>query len=123
MRVVLEGEHRLRLEVAGDGFEITSEGASISPYHLLAASLASCTALTVSSWADGAGIAAHTMVIAVVWEMAADKPKRITRVEQTLRWPELPADRIGVVHRLARLCPIETTLERGTTVISVVHRD
>lgn len=44
MRVVLEGESRIRLEVTGEGFEITAEGVAISPYHLLAASLASCTA-------------------------------------------------------------------------------
>ena len=28
--------------MAGDGFEITSEDIAISPYHLLAGSLASC---------------------------------------------------------------------------------
>jgi uncharacterized OsmC-like protein len=51
MRVVLEGEQRIRLEMAGEGFEIASEDVPISPYHLLGASLASCTGLMFVSWA------------------------------------------------------------------------
>lgn len=63
MRVVIEGESAIRLE-AGDGeFEISSEGTPISPYHLLAASLASCTALTV---AFNAGAKATSVVRSVV---------------------------------------------------------
>lgn len=38
MRLILEGEARARMEMAGEGFEITSEGPAISPYHLLAGS-------------------------------------------------------------------------------------
>lgn len=49
MNLVLEGETRLRLEMTGDAFEIASEGVALSPYHLLVASLASCTALAVAS--------------------------------------------------------------------------
>lgn len=57
MRLILEGETSARLEMGGDGFEISSEGPAISPYHLMASSLASCTALTLQSWAEGAGVA------------------------------------------------------------------
>jgi uncharacterized OsmC-like protein len=123
MKVILEGEHRLRVEVAGGDFEITAEATPISPYHLLAASLASCTALTVGSWATSVGIGTQRLEIEVQWEMAADHPRRVTSVSQTLRWPELPEDRLAVVSRLARLCPIEATLERGTQVSSEVRRD
>ena len=52
MRLILEGESGIRLVLAGDGFEITSDDVSISPYHLLAGSLASCIALVVSPWAE-----------------------------------------------------------------------
>ena len=40
MRMILEGELKIRLEVAGEGFEITSEDIANAPYHLLAGSLA-----------------------------------------------------------------------------------
>ena len=42
MRMILEDELRIRLDMTGEGFEIASEDVSISPYHLLAGSLASC---------------------------------------------------------------------------------
>ena len=39
MRMILESELRIQFELAGEGFEIASEGIAISPYHLLAGSL------------------------------------------------------------------------------------
>ncbi len=54
--MTLEGELKIRLEMAGDGFEITSEDVAISPYHLLAGSLASCIVLLIQPWAERSGI-------------------------------------------------------------------
>lgn len=116
MRIVVEQDTRLRLEMGEDGFEIVSEGGALSPYHLLAASLASCTALAVASWAEEAGIDTGPLVLAVSWELAPDRPKRVLRIEQTLRWPGLPASRLRTVERLAALCPIDATLRDGTRV-------
>lgn len=121
MKVVLQGEQRIRFEMAGQDFEIASENVAISPYHLLAASLASCTALTVASWAGGAGIGTGRLAIDVAWEMA-DRPKRVTRIEQTLHWPELPEDRVGTAERVAGLCPIHATLHAGAVVTKRVER-
>ncbi|HEY1145963.1 MAG TPA: OsmC family protein [Allosphingosinicella sp.] len=122
MKIVLEDETHIRLEVAGDGFAITADGVDISPYHLLAASLASCTALTVASWAGGAGIATEGLTISVSWEMVDDRPKRVAHIEQTLHWPALPADRVTIANRVANLCPIRATLNAGTRAPSRVER-
>jgi uncharacterized OsmC-like protein len=116
MRIVLEGEDRIRLEMTGEGFEISSEGASISPYHLLAGSLASCTALTVESWAQGVGIEVRPLTVSVGWEMADDRPKRITHLDMELRWPGLPEERVKAAERAADLCPIHETLQRATEI-------
>jgi putative redox protein len=113
VRLVLETETRARLEMSGDGFEIASEGAPISPYHLLAGSLASCTALTLQSWAEGAGIDMAPLTIHVAWENAEERPARIERVETELRWPGLPEERVATAERVADLCPIHATLERA----------
>ncbi|GAC1652062.1 MAG: hypothetical protein NVS4B3_13750 [Gemmatimonadaceae bacterium] len=123
MRVVLEGETRIRLQLAGDGFEITAEGAAISPYHLLAASLASCTALLMASWARGVGVATQRLSIGVTWEMVEGQPKRVSRIEQILYWPELPEDRVRTADRVAKLCPIDATLHAGTELTSRVQRN
>lgn len=123
MKVILQSETRIRLEVAGEGFEITSEGGEISPYHLLAASLASCTALTVGSWAQGAGIGTDHLAISVTWKMVEERPKRVAQIEQTLHWPELPPDRLPIAERVAQLCPIHATLNAGTEATSHVRRE
>ena len=116
MRLVLEAETRARLEMTGAGFEIVSEGAPISPYHLLAGSLASCTVLTLESWAEGVGIDMVPLTVNVAWENAEERPARVRRVEMELRWPGLPADRVGTAERVADLCPIHATLKRATEV-------
>lgn len=116
MRLILEEETRARLEMEGGGFEIASEGAPISPYHLLAGSLASCTALTLQSWAEGAGIDMAPLVIDVTWENADERPARIERVAMELRWPGLPEERAEPAERVADLCPIHATLKRAAEV-------
>jgi uncharacterized OsmC-like protein len=119
MRLILEGEDRIRLEMAGEGLEILSEGVPLSPFHLLAASLASCTALTVSTWAEGAGIDAAPLALSVRWDIAGTRPKRVTRMAMELRWPGLPAARVATAERVAELCPIHATLQRA---VELSHR-
>lgn len=116
MRLILEEETRARLEMEGDGFEIASEGAPISPYHLLAGSLASCTALTLASWAESAGVDMTPLSIHLAWEHAEAGPKRIERVDMELRWPGLPEGRVETAGRVADLCPIHATLKRATEI-------
>ncbi len=116
MRLILEEETRARMEMTGDGFEITSEGPAISPYHLLAGSLASCTALTLQSWAEGAGIDMAPLTLHLAWENVEERPKRIERIDMELRWPGLPDERVTTAERVADLCPIHATLKRATQV-------
>ncbi len=117
MKLIVESDTRVRLAMAGESFEISSEGAPISPYHLLAGSLASCTALTLQSWAAGAGVDMAPLTIQVAWEMVEEQPKRVERMEMELRWPGLPEERVEAAERVADLCPIHATLERATDII------
>ncbi len=116
MRLILEDETRIRLEMLGEDFEITSEGLSLSPYHLLGASLASCAALMVASWAESAAIPIEALTVVVSWQMTEDGPKRVAQLVMELRWPGLPSERQGAVNRLVDLCPIHATLERGVEI-------
>jgi putative redox protein len=116
MRIIIVSDNRIRLERAGEGFEIASEGASISPYHLLAGSLASCTALMFDSWAEEGGIDLDPLTVSVSWDMAEDRPKRVARMDMELRWPGLPRESVATAERVADLCPIHATLKRGTEI-------
>lgn len=116
MKMVLEDESRIRLEMAGEGFEITGEDISISPYHLLAGSLASCIGLVMAPWAERAGIELEPLTISIDWERAEDGDHRVRRMDVALRWPGLPDSRVVVVVRLAKACPIHATLASGTEI-------
>lgn len=95
MRIVLDGETHILAEMAGDGFEIASDGVAISAYHLLAASLASCTALTVPSWAGGADVGTDRLAIDVQWEFSDEQPKRVARIWQPSGGPTSPSAASG----------------------------
>lgn len=121
MRLILEGESGIRFEVAGDGFEITSDDVSISPYHLLAGSLASCIALVVVPWAERAGLDPEPVTISISWEHVGADDYRVKRMDVDLRWPGLPDFRKPVVERVAEACPIHATLIAGTEISSRVR--
>ncbi len=121
MRMVLEGESEIRLEMPGEGFEITSADISISPYHLLAGSLASCIALIVAPWAERSGVDLEPLTISIDWERASDGHNRVKHMGVALRWPGLPDSRLAVVERLAKACPIHATLLSGTEITNQVR--
>lgn len=112
----LQGEQRILLELEGAGFEMVPEGANVSPYHLLAASLASCTVLVLISWAAQARLGTEGMTASVEWEVAQEGQKLVTGMRMEIRWPGLPPERLPTAERVADLCPIHGTLERGTAV-------
>ena len=87
MRMILEGESQIRLEMSGEGFEITSEDISISPYHLLAGSLASCIALVMVPWAERSGLDLEPLTISIGWERASERHNQVRRMSVALRWP------------------------------------
>ncbi len=120
MRMVLEGESQIRLEMVGDGFEITSADISISPYHLLAGSLASCIALVMVPWAERSGLDLEPLSISICWERASDEHE-VKHMGVALRWPGLPDSRLAVVERLAKACPIHATLLSGTEITNQVR--
>ncbi len=119
MRMILDGETRIRVEMAGDGFEIASEAVSLSPYHLLAGSLASCITLVIAPWAERSGIDLDPATISVSWEHASDH--RVENMLVELGWPTLPDSQTIIVERLANACPIHATLLAGTEISTRVR--
>jgi uncharacterized OsmC-like protein len=116
MRIILETEERIRLVADSDGFGFEAEGdAGLSPFHLLAASLATCTYSVVHSWAHHAGLAMDGLAIVVEWELGGD-PVRVSDVRMDLEWPALPPSRREAARRVAAQCTIHHTLEHGSRV-------
>jgi uncharacterized OsmC-like protein len=113
MRIILEGETRIRVLPTGPGLEVeTAEDAGpvdFSPLHMLAASLATCTASVLLSWAMQTRLAFEDLELDLSWEYV-DNPYRVGRYDLTLVWPSLPEDRHEAAIRAARHCTVEHTL-------------
>ncbi len=121
MRMILEGELKIRLVMTGQGFEITSGDIALSPYHLLAGSLASCVVLLIEPWSENVGIDIAPVIIAVAWEHVGEGDNRVKQMDVQLRWPGLTDTRKKVVQRLAEACPIHATLVSGTVITNSVR--
>lgn len=118
MRLVLEGEKRIRLEaVGGAALEIESgeAGVDFSPLHMLAGSLATCTLAVLESWALQAGLDSSGLEITIDWEYVED-PYRVGRYDMGIRWPKLPEARRPAALRVAEHCTVEHTLTHSPTI-------
>ncbi|MFL5825530.1 MAG: OsmC family protein [Thermoleophilaceae bacterium] len=86
----------------------TDEGPS--PQELLAASLASCTAITMEMYADRKGWDIGDLSVDVSYEPAQRGSP--TKFQMTVKMPkELPEDQRQRLMQIAAKCPVHRTLE------------
>ncbi|HSH46658.1 MAG TPA: OsmC family protein, partial [Longimicrobiales bacterium] len=115
MKIVLETEHRIRLVPDDAGFAFEAVEGGLSPFHLLAASLATCTYSVIHSWAHQAGLDMAGLEIVVAWEFGGD-PVQVSRMDMDIAWPGLPPVRREAARRVAEHCTVHHTLMAPTTV-------
>lgn len=115
MKIVLESEDRIRLVPGEEGFAIEALDGGLSPFHLLAASLATCTYSVLHGWAHQAGLEMDGLEIGVDWELGGD-PVRVTGMDMEIAWPGLPPGRREAAGRVAAHCTIHNTLLASTAV-------
>lgn len=123
MEIQLSTDDSIRLTAGSEGFSFEpGEASSLSPFHLLAASLAMCTYSVLDGYAHQAGLPLDGLAIHVSWELGGD-PYRVTRTEMTLEWPGLPPSRREAARRVASHCTIHATLEHGGEVETRIGED
>lgn len=116
MEIHLSTEASIRLADEGEGFAFESDGAAtLSPFHLLAASLATCTYAVLQSYGQNARIPLDGLAIDVSWEFGGE-PYRVTSMDMVLHWPALPEERKEAARRAAAQCTVHHTLGHGTEV-------
>ena len=92
-------------------------GSGPNPYDLLAASLGSCTAMTMRLYAARKGWPLARATVRVLHTRLADGRDRFAR-EITLEGA-LDADQRRRLLEIAERCPVHRTLERGAQIITV----
>ena len=111
-------EHRL---TADEPEDIGGKDLGPSPEELLAASLASCTAITMQMYADRKGWDLTGMEVDCDYQPA--ERGRPTQFELVLRLPEsLSDDQVERLTVIATKCPIHRTLEGEVTFAERVQR-
>jgi uncharacterized OsmC-like protein len=120
MRIILESETSVRLAAGSEGVVLEpARGVALSPFHLLAASLATCTWSVLMGWAEAASLDVAGLELVVAWEFGGD-PVRVEEMRMGVEWPGLPAGRRGAAERAARQCTVHHTLEHGSRVVTRV---
>jgi putative redox protein len=119
MRAIAQRQNgRLTHSVAVREHELTAdepvdrggEDAGPSPQELLAASLASCTAITIEMYADRKGWDIGEVVVDVDYEPAQRGSP--TRFAMSVRLPkELPEEQRERLMQIGAKCPVHRTLE------------
>ena len=100
-------DHRI---TADEPRDLGGEDAGPSPQELLAASLASCTAITMEMYAHRKGWDVGDIVVDVDYEPAQrGSPTRFTMDVQLSK--ELPEDQREKLLTIAAKCPVHRTLE------------
>ena len=100
-------DHRITADEPSD---LGGEDAGPSPQELLAASLASCTAITMEMYAYRKGWDVGDIVVDVDYEPAQrGSPTRFTMDFQLSK--ELPEDQREKLMQIAAKCPVHRTLE------------
>ncbi len=121
MEIHLRTDDSIRLTDTGSAFAFEpGEAESLSPFHLLAASLATCTYSVLQSYGQHARIPLDGIAIDVTWTLGGD-PFRVTEMEMVLHWPELPPARREAARRAAAHCTIHQTLGHDLEVRTLVH--
>lgn len=121
MKIVLEGETGITL-LPAEGMliiEARSPDEEFSPFHMLGASLATCTFAVLYSWAEHTGLHVDDLSIHVEWEFG-DEPHRLTRIRSRIHWPSLPESRRPAAQRASALCTVHQTLTHPPELATVV---
>jgi uncharacterized OsmC-like protein len=120
MRLIASSEDSIRLVPGGAGLVVESEeGVVLSPFHLLAASLAWCTWSVLAGWSGRARMSADELEVEVRWEFGGD-PVRVAAMALDVVWPGLPAARLEAARRAAGHCTVHQTLEVGSALTTRV---
>jgi putative redox protein len=111
--LVTVGEHQL---IADEPVERGGTGAGPSPLELLAASLVSCTAITMQLYAQRKGWDVDDLQVEVDFQPA--ERGALTQFEMVLGFPDsLSEEQVEKLKVIAAKCPIHRTLE-GEAIFS-----
>lgn len=113
MQIDLRSDTSLTLsQFSQPDFQIqaSSDDVHFSAIPMFATSLGLCTFAVIAEYARRFDADVTAIEVDVEWSFAED-PFRINELDMTIRWPDLPEERLKAVERAASHCTIHNTLE------------
>lgn len=118
--------------VSGEAYEVAVRGHRVlvdqpvdaggqdtapTPTEMLVASLATCIAFYAGRYLTRHGFSRDGLGVSVVYEMATDRPARVSAVHLTVRVPaDMPAARLPALRSVVSHCTVHNTLIAPPTV-------
>lgn len=120
MHLSITAENAITLRVHDGPLDVTVDAADedvgFGPLHMLAASLAICTAAVLGSYADIAHLHIHGATISLEWDYV-EGPHRVGAYRMTIGWPDtLPEGRRKALLRAAEQCTVHATLQHPPSI-------
>jgi uncharacterized OsmC-like protein len=100
--------HRLLVDQPADA---GGQDGAPTPTEVFVASLATCVAFYAGRYLTRHGVSRDGLGVSVGYEMAADRPARVLRIQLTVRVPaDLPADRWPALRAVVSHCTVHNSL-------------
>lgn len=111
------------LEEPGMHMHGDAEGEGFGALQMFAASLVLCTAAVLDGYARGVlKKDVRNLSLRARWQYAED-PYRVGRIDVSIRWPDVPDNRLEAVKRAVKSCTVHRTLEHPPEITTEVLRD
>ncbi|SCZ52357.1 OsmC family protein [Thiohalomonas denitrificans] len=124
MKVIQYAETDIELtELYQAGFDVepTDPEAPFSALQLFATSLGLCTFSVLTAYAAHLQVDPAGIRIRLQWQYS-EHPMRVSDIDMSIVWPDLPADRLEAAQRAAEHCALHHTLAQPPTVKTRVDR-
>jgi len=97
--------------------------AAPTPTELFVASLAGCVAFYAGRYLTRHGLSREGLHVSVAYDMATDRPARVTHIRLSLRVPDsLPADRWPALRAVVEHCTVHNSITTAPTIaIDLAH--
>lgn len=93
------------------------EDAAPTPTEMFVASLASCVAFYAGRYLTRHGIEREGLSVTATYQMAADRPARVTSIDLTVWVPDtVPAERRPALQKVVEHCTVHNSLTAPPTV-------
>jgi len=102
--------------------ELENEAMHFGAISMFVASLGRCTFAVLSSYAIRLDLDTDAITMVLDWDYLSE-PTRISHINMSINWPELPDKRLRSVQRATHMCTIHNTIHECVSIKTEVSNE